>query len=64
MGRQDARQKKIRRRDKGQKKWGDEMQDGKKMGRRETRPKKWGDEMQDKKNGEMRRKTKKNGETR
>jgi len=54
MGRQDTRQKK----------WGDEMQDGKKMGRRETRPKKWGDEMQDKKNGEMRRETKKNGETR
>ena len=54
--------KKIRRRDKGQKKWGDEMRDEKKMERqeprqkkmerRDTRQKKWGDEMQGKKNGQ------------
>ena len=51
MGRQDARQKKIRRRDKGQKKWGDEMRDEKKMERQEPRQKKWRDETQDKKMG-------------
>ena len=51
MGRQDARQKKIRRRDKGQKKWGDNMRDEKKMERQDARQK----------NGEKRHKTKKMG---
>ena len=48
MGRQDARQKKIRRRDKGQKKWGDEMRD-EKNGETRAKTKKWGDKTQEKK---------------
>ena len=49
MGRQDARQKKIRRQDKGQKKWGDNMRDEIKMESQDARQKKWGDEMRDEK---------------
>ena len=52
MGRQDARQKKIRRRDKGQKKWGDKMET-KKMGRQDARKKTARRDARQKKNGEM-----------
>ena len=58
------------RRDAGQKKKGDEMQDEKKMlrrdkmGRQDVRQKKWGDEMQDKQKWGDKMRDKKNGKPR